>query len=541
MKHKIYSYLLIASLGLVSCKKFLDTKPTSFGSPATYYTNASQMQTALNGVYDILGQGGLYSGGIGYSLTGTTDESSPRNTGVAVQLKYIYDAGDPVVAGSWQTLYSGIERANILLASLKTTDNTQADAKALIRGQALFLRAYYYFLLVRGWGDVPLILQPTASINNTDVARSPAVSVYQQLTTDMKTADTLLQKQTVTAVGYNGKVTKTAVEGILARVYLTWAGYPINDAAQYKNAQTYLNKVIADGEHSLNTSYPQIFLNLMQNVEEYKESIWEVEFYGNGITPANEASNVLGNLMSPLGTVVGAVNSGGTISSGTTAGHLLITKTLYDNYATWDSVRRNWNCLSYNYANSSNVSIYPAKGNIGTNTWCYTIGKWKSEYAKLTGGSIACNYPLLRYADILLMQAEVETQLNGSPNTIAYNAINQVRRRAFKVSVNTPNATADVTAGLSKDQFMDVVKAERMRELCFEGIRFWDLRRWGNMYDVMQSLSQYASTTNGSTFALGGGSLVVSASAAFQQRNNLFPIPTREISLNPLLKQNVGW
>jgi hypothetical protein len=540
MKNKLYIILCIVFIALVSCKKFLDTKPTSFGSPVTYYANASQMQTALNGVYDILGQGGVYNGGIGYTLTGTTDESSPRNTGVAVELKYIYDAGDATIASSWQTLYAGIERANLLLQSFQTTDNTDAATKSLIKGQALFLRSYYYFLLVRGWGDVPLILQPTASINNPNVARTQAAAVYQQITADMKTADTLLQTQTVTSLGYNGKVTKTAVEGILARVYLTWAGYPISDATQYKNSQIYINKVIADGEHSLNPAYAQIFLNLMENIEETKESIWEVEYYGNGTAPANEANSILGNLMSPLGDVIGGLN-GGTISSGTTAGHLLITKTLYDNYATWDTTRRNWNCLTYNYASSGNIPIYPKTDQIGTNEWLYTIGKWRPEYSKLTGTNTSCNYPMLRYSDILLMQAEVETQINSGPTPTAYNAINEVRRRAFKVPVNTPNAICDVPAGLGLTDFMTILQAERMREFCFEGIRFWDLRRWGNMYNIMQTVSQSAAATSGSVYGIGGGSLVVTASAAFQPRNNLFPIPTHEMSLNASLKQNSGW
>jgi hypothetical protein len=537
MKRTIFIISILSSIiGISSCKKFLDTKPTAFGSPLTYYQTSAEQQTALNGVYNELGT--AYNGGIGYTLTATTDESEPRNTGVATQLKYIYDAGDPAILSTWQGLYTGIERANVLLNSFQPTDTADATKKLII-GQTLFLRAYFYFLLVRGWGDVPMQLKPTASVTNVNIARTPSVTVYKQIVADMKTADMLLQTQTVTSLGYNGKITKTAVEGILARVYLTWAGAPINDATQYVNAQTYINKVIGDGEHSLNPNYSKIFLNLMENVEDIKESIWEVEYYGNGQAPGvGQAESALGNLMSPLGDAVGGLNGG----TSTTAGHVLITKTLYDGYSAWDTTRRNWNCLTYNYANGSNISTYPTKQSIGTNEWLYCIGKWKPEYSKTTGsGNLSCNYPLLRYSDILLMQAEVETQLNNGPNAIAYNAINQVRRRAFNAPSNVPNAICDVPAGQSLSQFMTTLQAERMNEFCFEGIRFWDLRRWGNMYGVMQSLSLYASTTSGAIYGHGGGSLVVSAAAAFQTRNNLYPIPTHEISLNTSLVQNPGW
>jgi hypothetical protein len=539
----LYNLFLLLLTGLVltglgSCKKFLNTTPSSFTSPLTYYSTDEELQTALNGVYNSLQP--IYNGGIGYTLTATTDESTPRNTGVAPELEYTYVASDAIILSSWQNLYTGVSRANLLLANMGKVNNGVMDhTDTLILGQALFLRAYYYFLLVRGWGDVPLVLQPTASISNTSVARTASITVYQQIVGDMRKADTLLQTQSVTSLGYNGAVTRTAVEGILARVYLTWAGSPLNDVSQYANAQTYINKVINDGEHYLNTNYSQIFLNLMEDVEEIHESIWEVEYYGNGTASpyGTQSETALGNLMSPLGVWIAGLN-GGTAAS---AGHVLITKTLYDSYAPWDTLRRNWNCLSYNYANASNVSTYPVEQSCGTNEWLYCIGKWASQYSKVPGSSqLSCNYPLLRYADILLMQAEVENQLTG-PDAIAYGAINTVRRRAFKVSLTTPNVVCDLPAGLNQAQFQDSVEAEREKELCFEGVRFWDLRRWGNMYNVMQSLSQYAASTSGSASGHGNGSLVVTVSAAFQTRNNLYPIPTSDLSVNDLLTQNPGW
>ena len=539
MKKLIY---IAIALCAISCKKFLDTKPTSFTTPVNFYSTADELQTALNGVYDVMGRNwngfnGIYQNPLSFTFVSATDESCLRNTGSPQPARYVYDAGTVDVYQLWQALYKGIAHANLLLENI---DKPQMDSAArnAIRGQALFLRGYYHFLLVQSYGDVPLVLKPTASINNTSIPRTPAKDVYAQVIKDMTDAETLLQNQTITKLGYGGKVTKTAVQGILARVFLNMAGYPLNDATRYHDAVKWAAKVINSGEHALATDYKQIFLNLTQDKYDVKESIFEVEFFGNSTAGVFETGNTLGNLNGIMSADANKGNS---------AGWIYISGKLYNAYAPWDSVRKNWNCANYNWG-SGGTAVYTAV----TNPWLMNPGKFRREYEVVLPrdkNTTPINFPILRYSDVLLMYAEAANKVGG-PDVVpaadggtltAYEALNQIRRRAFKAAVATPNVICDLAGGLDQQQFQDSLRIERMRELCFEGQRKFDLIRWGNFYNDMRDFVTYA-TANGGNIA---GTLVVQGNPSqFQNlgpRNVLLPIPTQEITVNPLLSQNPGW
>jgi hypothetical protein len=428
---RLYFLFFFFFIGMVSCKKVLDTAPTAFITPVNYYNTAADLQTALNGVYQELASSGLYAVAYSYDLTISTDESCTRATGVPTETNYNYDATDAVVTQMWQSLYFGIERANLLLDNINkpTMNETQ---RGVIKGQALFLRSYFYFLLASNYGDVPLILQPTGSIQNVNVARTPIKAVYAQILTDMTTAETLLATQTATSLGYGGMVTQTAVDGVLARVCLTMAGYPLNDATKYQDALNWSTKVVSSGQHALNPNYQQIFINLAQDKYDVKESMWEVEFYGNNTNGFAAGGNTLGNYIGI---------SCSDINIGNSAGWTTVSKKLFDSYGvnaastttpqvSFD-LRRDWNCANYNYGSSTpGVKSAPI-----TNPWLMYAGKFRREYEVFTPkakNTTPENYPILRYADVLLMQAEAENQVNG-PTVLAYSDINQVRRRGYGI------------------------------------------------------------------------------------------------------------
>jgi len=429
MKHK-YFFIILFCMGLVSCKKELNTTPTAFITPVNYYETSDELQTALNGVYDELGSNGLYAVYYGFDLNISTDESCTRATGVPTEVYYTYNASDAAVTGFWQSCYFGIARANLLLANINKP-TMDATARGVIQGQALFLRAYYYFLLVSNFGDVPLVLQPTTSLTNVNIARTPAKQVYAQILTDMTTAEGLLQTQQASTIGYGGKISQTAVDGILARVCLTMAGYPLNDATKYKDALTWATKVVSSGEHALNPDYTQIFKNYEEDKYDVKESIWEVEFYGNNIG-SSEGGNILGNY-------IGISCADPTI--GSSAGWTTVSLELFNNYgvdatstttpqASLD-LRRDWNCANYSWGST----VPGVKSAPITNPWLMYAGKYRREYEVVTPkakNTTPCNYPLLRYADVLLMQAEAENQVNG-PDALAYSDINQVRKRGWGI------------------------------------------------------------------------------------------------------------
>jgi hypothetical protein len=145
------------------------------------------------------------------------------------------------------------------------------------------------------------------------------------------------------------------------------------------------------------------------------------------------------------------------------------------------------------------------------------------------------NFPMLRYSDVLLMVAEAENEVNG-PTQTAYDAINQVRRRGYGFGLDTASVIADLPAGLSKDDLRKQLQDERARELCFEGQRKPDLIRWGLFLTAMQSQAVEFATYASSTYRYAG-----QAAGRVTQRHLLYPIPTKELSLNKSMTQNPGW
>ena len=142
----------------------------------------------------------------------------------------------------------------------------------------------------------------------------------------------------------------------------------------------------------------------------------------------------------------------------------------------------------------------------------------------------------MRYSDVLLMKAEAINATDG-PTDVAYEAVNQVRRRAYGKPLDTPDATCDLPSGLSKEEFQQAVEDERFREFCFEGIRKWDLIRWGIYVETMQDLAADVMATAPEDIY----QYCARAGNNTTERNVLFPIPNTELTVNKLMTQNPGW
>lgn len=514
MKKIIFILVLPALLWAVAgCKKFLTKEPISFVSPANYYNNEEEVAKALAGVYDIVSAETNWGCRIPVRHNASTDESFFSYTSFPTgPFRYNYDVADAHVTELWKSLYAGIERANTLLANLDKTD-MDATKKEHVRGQALFLRAFFYFTLVQYWGDVPLKLEPSSSVNNVDIARTPAKDVYAQITADMKEAETLVQS--ATEVGMSGKVSKSAVRGILARVYLTMAGYPLKDASKFKEARDWALKVKESNEHVLNPDYKQIFINHSADIEDYKECIWEAECYGTN----NDAYREGGRIGNENG-----VNCRSTdfAEIGYAYGFNSTTRKLFFSYGP-DDVRRDWAISTYSM-NAAGVKTTLA----ATNIYGRNCAKWRREYEVLSPKNknyTPANFPMLRYADVLLMLAEAENEENG-PTPLAHEALNLVRHRAGLID----------TAIGSKDDFRAEIRNERSRELCFEGLRKPDLVRWGIFLQAMKETAEEfrAYATSGQMYAAVNAENV-------NERHLLYPIPLSETSLNKKIVQNPGW
>lgn len=542
-----------------SCEDFLNTKPSMKIGSEQYYTDEAGITSGLYGVYDVLQSGNLYSVAIFKTFNVSTDEGYLNDSSVSSGIRVnSYDATDSSVAGFWQDLYRGIERANDIIANINIP-NMDETARKQVLGEALFLRGYFYFMLVSHFGDVPLRLTPTTTPVGTQMARTPSTEVYAQILKDMKDAEGMVRP---TKWEHTSRVSKTVVQGFLARVCLQMAGYPLMDTSKYAEALTYSQKVIDSGERGLNVTYltdpkftdfytttppavapaptannayRQIFINMSLETYDTRESMWEVEFKGNLTDGYREDGQV--------GLQIGIANapSNTTLLNqyGYCYGYVKGTARLYNSYGVGD-LRRDCALSTFTYSNNNTTGVATKNPIITGNPFGRYCAKWRREYEvntpKSTFGT-AINFPILRYADVLLMNAEAQNQVNG-PTAAAYEAVNQVRRRGYGLPIGTASLVADLPAGLDKAGFQQKIQDERMRELCFEGTRRNDLIRWGLYVPTMNAVgAELTSDSRNPDRSFSGR-----AGNNTSTRHLLLPIPSIEMLSNPLIKSNnTGW
>ncbi|KAI9432248.1 RagB/SusD domain-containing protein [Russula earlei] len=534
---RILTLLLIVPVALISCKSVLDTKPVDVVTPVNFYNSENDLKSALAAAYDPLDNEYLYCSSLWYQLGICTDEAFYQysSNSYSAPMFYQYDYTNAYITGLWQQCYMGIERANLLIANINkpVMDSTR---RQVIYGEALFLRAYYHFLLVSNWGDVPLKITPTTDVNSISVPRTPSKDVYAQVIKDMTAAEGKVS--TSTAIGNASHISKTGIEAVLARVCLYMAGYPLRDESKYADALIWANKVQASGEHALrttynsttNSAYSQVFINECQDIYDTKECIWEADFNLNNNNTAYWEYGKVGTMS------LNCVN----LDTGYAGGNIRTTIKLYNLYKPGD-LRRDWNIAPF-YFNSTATTASRANY-AATDIIDRENAKWRRYYEPLSPSKQqyynGTNFPIIRYSDVLLMLAEAENHING-PTQVAYDAVNQVRRRAYGVSITTPNTTADLASNLPKDMFQQAIMDERARELCFEGLRKADLIRWGIFSSTLSAINteinaSNASGANKTRWTLGY------ITATSSSKYLLLPIPSLEININKAMTQNPGW
>lgn len=521
-KYASIAIIAFAASMTTSCSDILNKEP-DFISPGYYYNTQEEMQSALNGVYNRLidPNGRMYSKGL-FSYFAISDEAFYKNISINNLKVMQFDASNLDIGRLWEILYEGINRANYLLEGIGSRELTTQDMKA-IKGEALFLRGYYYFLLTSYFGEVPLKLTATTSPNEKPQPKAPLSDIYEQIERDMKAAEELVLD--INDLGTNERISKTGVQAILARVYMKMAGEPLNDTDRYGDALNYCNKVIASGCHELNTDYAQIFINHSQDIIEPKECIWEVGMYGNKIGNVDLAGSV--------GVENGILCRDQKI--GYSGGAMQIQAKLYNSFEAGD-LRRDWCVAPYYFATDNTTGITSKRNYTASQIFNRNPGKWRREYE--TGEKAqsynSTNFPVIRYSDVLLMKAEAINAVKHGPDSEAYEAVNMVRRRAYGVDI-MHTAACDLVTGMDYTEFLEAVQNERYREFCFEGIRKLDLIRWGIYVQTMNELGREVNATGGS-YAYAGN-----AGANTTARNVVFPIPNTELTVNKLMKQNEGW
>jgi hypothetical protein len=564
---KIYS-IIAAALLTCSCN-FLDMTPNII-SKETFYQNSNDVKYGLAGVYGAMNSEAFY--GNYYSLMiSNSDDLSYYNRSVTSSLvqMYTHDASTAEIYSAWVQIYAGIRNANAFMNAMKNSD---LDKDHKYYNEARFLRAYYHFILAQAWGDVPLRSDEVTDHDGVMIAATPQYDVLTWVASEM--TDCLALADTAVTV-QPSRITRTTIDGILARVYLFMAGSSVTGGdkkAFFKEAMDHAGAVIATGKHHLNPSYKQVFINMISDKydTDYHESMWECEFLGDRSTPSYWSNGRIGDLIGLQST--GSSNFS-TFNCNYSYAMYNGSLKLWDLYWTNDrtddetqlptvtDARQDWNMCPYNYSGSTKNPPYGTDGSNGKKTCDASIdktpyaydsktttqdpttaqairncGKYRREVeyegvkeAKMLYTSI--NYPILRYSDVLLMYAEAQNEYDGAPSQLSYDYVKQVRDRA---GIKTKDfSTYDYSS------FQTLVRNERGRELCFESLRKYDLIRWGIFVSEMHKYGEWAADTRWSNNAL--SQLAATVGGSVQDRDIVLPIPTIELGVNNLLVQNPLW
>lgn len=421
---KILYFIAVSMVVFTSCDSLLDIKPKDLLSPDQYYTTEKELETALSGVYSTFLKSGTYLNNLGRLGLDADEAWCYREVGSVAN--YAPSPNDEKIEAFWRDFYAGISRANMLLQNIDIPTDISEDRRNAIKGEALFLRSFFYFMLVSNFGDVPLVLKTieTAELDELRPKRTEAKLVYEQIIRDLEEAAELVQSIEETKSG--GRVNKSAVYGLLARVNLYMAGHPINDKTRYQEVIRWTDKIITNPIHKLNPSFQNVFEKLARDEYGYEEVLFEIEFMGNGT-----------GIFAQLGGNVG-VNNGIQNSSNEAEGHaysyLMSTYYTYHAFEEGD-LRRDWAIATFSYGtDGSHEESY-----LRTRYFQRYIGKFRRISEILTpkhANKTPQNYPIIRLSDVLLMRAEAENEVNLGPNDMAYECINTVRRRGYGKYLN---------------------------------------------------------------------------------------------------------
>lgn len=545
------------SLLFSSCDDILTEEPTNFYDADSYFTSPSRVEKAVLAVYSTFSELDTYGQ---YVMVYDCDTDISHVKGadkghVARDLGH-YFAGptNAWLEATWKRYYEGIDRANTILDNYHKVVVNNEDEKVLLDllvAETKFLRGLIYFDLVRYWGDVPLKLNQSKSEDNFAIPRENKSVVYDQIIKDMTEAIPFLPWYTDSNL-YSGRLSRSAGFGLLARVYLFRAGYALGQdgicsrpdeyKSYYQKVIQYTDSVIVSGKHALvvgdaavgQSGYEKLFRNYCENKIDLTESIYEIDFFN----PVGDNKNA-GNWGTYNGPEINEKSIYGRANS--------FIKTLglfYDKFETGD-LRRDVAIATFSI-DAKNI-VKPISRKKSQN---WSPGKWRRNWQ--TGpiknvNNTDVNLVLLRYADVLLMNAEAQNEVNEAPNALAIEYANQVRRRAFGKDPLVPDVMVDLKEGdFDKESFLKYLQIERAREFCFEGFRKADLIRWDILEETIaqthESLKEEIASGVQEKFTWAAGEAYESKEGFQAGRNELFPIPQRDrIETEGVISQNPGY
>lgn len=508
MKLKNILVIGLTSLALASCNDFLDVESPSSYSEEFVFSQKTEINRALNGVYASILVNDLYGKAFQRTFILNSDvEMMISSTNVATHNSYArFDCDDQgsEINKYWQAAYKAIEDANRFIYNLENSPlYNEEDAEIMqMMGEAKCIRAMVYHDMVVMFGDIPFTFRPASQLGGDYVIPiMDRKEIQDNLINDLKA---IAPKMSSSASVTVERASQEFAYALIARIALTAGGYslhpdknnpksygvmsrPENYQDYYRITKEYTNLVISSGSHSIGTSYKDVFL---------KESNFELISKGDPIFEipfAKESTGETGNIQGPTSTA----NEGQTLGKnvwGAADGNGRLNAFYRYSFDEKDKRRDFVNGLWY-YGNSTNNvsqdsclirSDYTVHNNKWSKLWANA-----GQFLNTSSGSTGINFPYMRYADVLLMNAEAINELEG-PTKEAQESLRQVRSRAFddQGAVNT----YVTNAASSKEKFLQAVLDERKWEFAGENIRWRDLVR-NNLYsqEVVYSFLRYLS------------------------------------------------
>lgn len=476
MKHTSFFLIIPAALLLLtSCKKYLTSDSPSEFTPNLVFGTEDDARKAVNSVYALFNQD-AFTSRVSNIFTGNTDMecggvgASPDNSRRDIW-SFEATSGNADLLTVWNNAYKAINLANECEEGLTTVslakDANNKNYKQLL-GEAKTLRAIWYYLLMNHWGDVPFKVTPSRAGDNFYLGRTGRDSILTFLINDLREIEPDMYWADQLTYGIE-QVNREFVMGMIARLSLMRGGYWLypdqtmkrttDYLEYYKIANDYCKKLVELKPHAM-SDFATVFMNENKYIKPVNDDVlYEVAFYpGSGDVAWCNGVRV----------------DGGTHGYGSGSNYLSFPLTYYHSFDTTD-LRLPVTCSI----------IYWDKELIQQPTGATAIapGKWNRMLVPTALGSASSkgtgiNWPLMRYADVLLMLAESENELNG-PISVAQDALKQVRKRAFPSALwseKVDNYVASVSGG--KDQFFNAIVKERAWEFGGECMRKYDLERW---------------------------------------------------------------
>lgn len=519
---KINLYILIVLMSF-SCAD-LDIAPIDAQSELNYWETKEDANTFLNSLYADIMSADTY-----LFLSAMTDDAYTRREDIRNIGNGNYDPSNGFITGQWSDRYAGIRRTNIFLNNIDKVGGLSDTERNELKGQAMFIRAWHYFLLTQWFGDVPFITDEISIEESQSLTRTAKATIDQFINDELETAISFLPEGY--ASGNEGRITKGAAIALKSRFHLY--------NGQDQDAADLASQLF--GKYSLFSDYAGLFK--MSN-EYNDEIILDLQY-----VPNNREHNIQYSLIPPSeGGYANFSPFQEFVDTYTMLNGLSITDPAsgYDQANPYTNRDRRlaanviFDGYSMTRADGSQITIdtspnaSPNGINFSSNTT--PTGYYVSKYFDATARSVVnsgLNLILFRYAEVLLNYAEAKANLGTFNSTDWNNTIKLIRQRAGLTGV-----ALDFPGG-SQAELVQIIRDERRKELAFEGgQRFFDIRRWQIGDDILNGWYHGIKTD---IIPDDGGYQRVDFKTFDPSKHYLWPIPQIERDLNKSLTQNDNW